>query len=539
MASKSSSNESISSEEQCEAAFGLQLSGDMKKLFLALILISHFAVAAEVQIVAKPDGQKEYRVEINNQPGISISLSNGGINVTPPIPNSLTQLAGVNIGAAKTIVLFTLNPNLGDNLIFQYSQIPYLHKINPTAEIHVISPTSFVLEESEWLKPKTIDVKKFFDVAFVETLKADPDLISNPIINVLENSITQGSVVLWNEDLWGRFRKELLGTFKKGHGNKEPTTEQQNLVGSQIVKIWDSLKVAIQSRESEGFGAQILDGPPRITVVIPRSHEIPLFAKQENSAGVYGFQVVPTKWLSRNSPPYETAIAWNQTLYGENAFSAWNEDNYIAEDSIPSAKKWLVQNLTYPERPYIVVNLNTQGKIKVHDLKSDYSLRVFQLVSEIQNKYPRLNILISAPEPQFGTEVARSVRNTVDSLNRGGSEVVFLPPDKKLWNPLLKGASFVLSQDSGFAHLAYVFNENVLTFSRDIWKRNQGKDAVSFMSGLNEGELYPVYVGQAERWKKPGTKSVSISRASLSKENHAALILEWADQCKNLLKAIP
>src|SRR5206468_2209166 len=82
--------------------------------------------------------------------------------------------------------------------------------------------------------------------------------------------------------------------------------------------------------------------------------------------------------------------------------------------------------------------------------------------------------------------------------------------EQRLWMPLLKGAAAVVTQDSGFTHVANIVNPRVLTLSRQ--------------------DRRPRYRQSAARWRRPDQSYAVFGRASLKNYDFSPEVFSWLDQ---------
>lgn len=80
------------------------------------------------------------------------------------------ELAGVDRDkSVEKVVILSLNPYIGDELIQMAPKILHFHRVyGPKTTIHVLSPNAHLYQETAWLKPQTLDVRQIFSPAQVE-----------------------------------------------------------------------------------------------------------------------------------------------------------------------------------------------------------------------------------------------------------------------------------------------------------------------------------------------------------------------------------
>ncbi|MGE0761779.1 MAG: hypothetical protein AB7N80_00735 [Bdellovibrionales bacterium] len=116
-------------------------------------------------------------------------------------------------------------------------------------------------------------------------------------------------------------------------------------------------------------------------------------------------------------------------------------------------------NSSFPGRAqnkFAVLNLNTAGQFKIDVMAKHYVANLKLLVRAIKKKDPSLNILVTPPEAAFGADVVEAVKDFVQSNK---STVAFMPDNKLHWQAFVAASQFVITQDSGFMHLALVMKD--------------------------------------------------------------------------------
>lgn len=141
-------------------------------------------------------------------------------------------------------------------------------------------------------------------------------------------------------------------------------------------------------------------------------------------------------------------------LFGKSDLSLISPEIFLPPDSQSKVDLFLkIQFSKNFDRKFVIINLNTAGETKVAHLAPNYSFLIAQLIEKVRRTNDEVNILISAPEPQFGPRVLREVRSLVE---KNKSFVSFLPESKTYWEAIMQRAHSVITQDSGFMHLALV-----------------------------------------------------------------------------------
>jgi ADP-heptose:LPS heptosyltransferase len=392
-------------------------------------------------------------------------------------------------GSPSEITVLTLNPNLGDNIIFDQGLIPYLHERYPGARIQWTSPTGQILRAPGWLQVHDMPVQRFLEPSAIHTLLEDPNSLARMLIGAIDASVHPGSLVIWDDFRFERLGDDILHAaesslkaedYARLGGPRSWRANLQEMIRSQIAKAREHLLARIESGHSFGVGIEYLAarrraafilGPnlPRQTVYLPSAREQPPLGTM-----------------------YEEAQNRAHQLFGADAKLEWDPALYLTPELSRAGASYLERTFGARNGPYLVLNLNTRGDFKVRELQQDYAQRLQKLLSVLREHHPELNILVSPPEAQFGEETVQAARQVIDgAVSSSGGRVALLPADRELWKPILQGAEAVISQDSGFVHVANIVNDHVITL---------------FKSSMSD-------MGEPIRWRKPG-QPVAVYRNS-------------------------
>lgn len=224
-----------------------------------------------------------------------------------------------------------------------------------------------------------------------------------------------------------------------------------------------------------GLGLQLIGGPAKAVVLGAGEKEI-WFNKS------FGLHL----------PLYNMAAEFHQLFYGHGSYLSWDPAHYYDRRAYAGrAAKWKARAFQRPERPFAILNLNTLGSAKVMDLAPDYAQRLREFLVFFRDRHPDVNLFVAPPEAHFGDSVQNEARALIQSFAKGGSVAALPDGEKRVWYPLMEDASLVLSQDSGFAHVAQIFSRRVMIMGR----------------GTTTDDVDPVrlaFADEPRRWAKPG-----------------------------------
>jgi predicted RNase H-like HicB family nuclease len=387
------------------------------------------------------------------------AMSNARQAIALYLKPTVSNVLQINPRSFKQIVLFTFSPNLGDTIVHEYGIISYLHEVNPSALILVVSPTSFFLRESNWLKPVQLNLSQFGAM----------ENISTEVEKALGTHLNQDTLVLFNHgSLASLKRDDLIESFDAGTVLADRAAQNE---------ITHHLMRKIHTSGAHGVG---------------------IFETLDQATDASNEYVV-------------TENTWRLYL-GSDAFLAWDPAHYCdLSASQKEGVEFLKSNFKNSNLPYLILNLNARGTLKVGDLKVDYASRLTELLETFHSRYLNLNILISRPESHYGEKALKEVGEVIRKYaSAGDGRFTTLPEDKELWKPLLAGARAVITQDSGFTHVANIFNRQVLTMSRALTEESSTQGA--------------------KWWRKPDQTYVSFGRVNPTQLHHAPEVFTWLDR---------
>jgi ADP-heptose:LPS heptosyltransferase len=378
----------------------------------------------------------------------------------PPISEFHTDLMSflkVNPVNGQDIVILNLNPNIGDNLINTNPLIEHLHQKYPDSKIKFISPTADLINQSNWLEPIKLDLKDFENKK--ENAKNLNDFFKH-VNKTLDTHLDPHSFYISDgsdfEALKQRYFSSEAGYRNAFHQMTVETSEILKSHNSQGVHFYNPLG------EEAAYLLNADDAPDYL-----KKHKG--FEKQGNVQKV-PFEMdekIIGRGLKNDYTVYDLSKNHNSFIYGD-SFKLNNPKEYYQ----PSKEVYLqtddfLKIRFKTEKPqYLVLNFNTAGKSKIEAIEKEYVERVRAMVNKIKLDHPNTKILLTPVESQFGEKIKLEVDAFIKQENL--SDIVsYMPEDKKMWGPIIEKSEFVITQDSGFNHIANIYKnpEDILVIS--------------------------------------------------------------------------
>ena len=366
-----------------------------------------------------------------------------------------------------------------------------------------MSPTSWILRESDWLKPQTMDTRGLYDPGFRDELLKDPHAVPRRIRPMLEAGIRENSLVLWDLESLVRLRSELAGLHERQSDAPSVARRLSTGLGRAQEDVQAAFSRTIGRAGASGIGIDLtngllleLDGNLR-NVDGPLQRWLRLeglksrWSDENRNFQRYFHQSPGTEWFKgmteRTGTIYDDSALSQGITLGSGFTPSWPMEYFAdLESSRPRAARFLAETFLHPEAPLFVVNQNTRGLGKFAETKADYLWRSRELVASIKRSHPRANILFAPPEPAYGARIRKALTEGI--VGRRCPDCALLPESKDLWPALLHRAAGVITLDSGFTHVANIYNPNVFVYS------------------LIDSE------GDAAYWRKPGQNHEESAR---------------------------
>jgi hypothetical protein len=403
---------------------------------------------------------------------------------------SFLDSIGVHPENFSNIVILSLNNYLGDNLIFHFSLIPFLRNQYPNSELTLISPKAEIIFPSVRYQFQ----KYTFPVRFTEYQnRKDRDehiaLLRDRLPHFIKAHVKPGSLVLFDLTTLIKASSEIDSLARNPESTPLPA------VYRALTEI-GAVGIGVSNLEN-GY---IMSGLAQLDVVgIPTPQEVlssPWLTQIKGSHGQsIGFsirqKVKPNIFGNKNENIYQSWLANMSFLFGDQLELSWNEKIYNGLDE-GRTREYLATQSSFPDRPFVLINLNTFGRSKVDELRPWYLFILKQISTEIARLHPAWNIVYTFPENQFGPEVQEDVINW---KAQSPLPLIAIPSSRREHLPtLIRDSRFVISYDTGLAHLAAFKNpRHVLTISATsggahTWTR-PGQDFLQLHAPQTPNEL--------------------------------------------------
>lgn len=164
---------------------------------------------------------------------------------------------------------------------------------------------------------------------------------------------------------------------------------------------------------------------------------------------------------------YENRAIFARMFFGENFSLSWPQNLFHEESGEISEKflAWQRAAFDYTTKPLLVVNANTRNDGKLCGAKNEWlGFLDFVIAQYVEDA----NIALTYPDVRMGNEIHQGVFARVAAHR--GSVAVLPESNHALVNQAVIRADAVLTQDSGFTHLAYVLrggHQGIMTISFD------------------------------------------------------------------------
>ena len=151
---------------------------------------------------------------------------------------------------------------------------------------------------------------------------------------------------------------------------------------------------------------------------------------------------------------YEYDVWMFKLLLGVN-FKWINFQDLIAPENFSLARN---KNLSQDFSPFVLVNINVNTAKLIWQ---NSQTGIIQYISAILQDASENNYKVIFTHPAFDNEVNNSI---YDLFSKNNDSVRILTPDDLVdWIPFMKKAKSIVSFDTGFVHLAYLYNTCVLS----------------------------------------------------------------------------
>ena len=396
------------------------------------------------------------------------------LGATPKVSETdVLRNIGMDQASIRTVTVISPAPFIGDTLIMVAPLLYKFHRLYPKAVVKLVSPTTGVFEETDWLKLQKMDLKDLITRELFSELLAGKgskfleDPLAAPAIAALyarirgyisaELGVDSYVVVapeglssyLWNESLRRPFDLDQKSDTSK-FNFISPLLEHSFVDAPGVIHFFDLPDHFVRLQIPKAWPqAQRYDAIKR--------HRFSL--KEGDRKKVYERMRIRMKWL----------FGENDTVVPYDILSRPMDPQKFRKSL---AAEW--QDVT---RPYVLINTSTAGRAKsLRAAQTQYAL-VKEMISSILENYPEMNVLV-VPMPPVASREAE-IQQIIDenqiltdqylrSVRRTGRVAVLPSFSPDVWAAAIDEARAVLSQDSGLVHIAMARKggfESVVSFS--------------------------------------------------------------------------
>lgn len=386
----------------------------------------------------------------------------GGMQYPTGVTN-IFQAGGIDLNNIQELVVLSFDPNVGDTVLTIHPRIAYIHERYPHLKIRFISPTSSILQESTWLRRETIDLTPLMSG------EADSEVALTQILDKsLLPHLGPEKALFWDPNSIDAVMSEsrVRAYAKRRNGKKVdvPLTDiTEKMVGQVQAYLGEAKTRAVGMRGVANL------------FVVNQKNQIP---GAGSSDAMFVSKVIEFHSESNRASPLFVqdylALPKSNYVYTEAKSKLLLDPAYATPNLTelyvdPKNFSRIVdsQRATFyiPDKEYVFLNFNTRGAHKISKVSDGYTRRVEEFFGAIDGLGNNPNIFLTEPEGQFGPEISAKVRGLINAYP--GRVKILSQNTRGDWPALIKGASFVLTEDSGFAHVANALlpPEKVIIFS--------------------------------------------------------------------------
>lgn len=415
------------------------------------------------------------------------------------VPDSLLEYLKIDLNKFSEITIVDVNPFLGDAVIGSHPIIEGIHRMHPQARITYISPSARVLVPRTWLNPIVFNWDDVYGAIRSPLPLGQSASFNEVVLDHIMKGVPKNSFVFFeaatNRHGFGRAFEKIkdqmpsgMEAFAKGSGF------QKRIIRALLGKNAQGLITDV-----DGFSINAVHVHPGQT----REVNFDLDLRYEGKASpVFG------ESLRNTTNVYENKLLRRLVVFGDRIHenSDGMSDLYYDPSRNTRMNEYMIKVFGSDSIDPVLINLNTVASFKIEDSKSSYLERLDFIVKSIRSIDPNASILVTAPEAHYGPDLRAAVETYIsDSQGVLGGRVKFMPEDPKLWQNILKRARFVISQDSGFLHIANALlpREKVMMLATlsvgyfpDHWKRSE-QPAIIFYKG---SDIKPTQFDQLKKW---------------------------------------
>jgi hypothetical protein len=376
----------------------------------------------------------------------------------------------------KKIVIYSQDMHLGDSLLESFSILNQVHAKFPHLPIVLVSPlVDLVKTQPTWLTKIKLPMAGVYTDPFVAAAfrKKPQKFLNDPntveMLSLCASHINKlmepGTLFFFNLD---GVRSSIFDGVHYRRLHQTITPEWETPAKENIMAFQEALVQRIA----------VPEGSLRIDFeALFKSTIQPVWTGQKSKVKIrLGANFASLHSIDiQTMTIYESYELFFKMLLGEE-LAALDRDLFFPSASNTDWQRFLAQQFSEPQKPFVLINLNTFGKHKLAMLSQVQATLFRYFFNFFGAVFPDYNILLVPLETSAAAskEIARRLEieaEDIASLSNShlGKMGVLPSQNKTMWVPAMVHADLVLSIDSGFVHAAN-FNrspQKTLSFSLD------------------------------------------------------------------------
>jgi hypothetical protein len=361
------------------------------------------------------------------------------------INGGLLGLMGLDIYKYKHLVIVSNNPFLGDNLTLTMPVVKYFKGIEFIEKIDVYLPFSALFKSYEDIN--FIDYKDYISIQSKltkKTLVLAFSLIEGELKEMIKS--LNSDVLIGLNDKYIKFYNsgKLMRTLNCGFYDSDYFSQDYT------EGIRNQLNLNSKYRIKSNF-----DQSELLVMVKSYLHR----TNQNWDNHHYWGKIFNGDFSGANdalySNVYEYGVWMFKLLFGSN-YRWVNFKDLINPKDFQMSKNEI---LSTSSAPFIFVNINLNTSKLIWQ---NIECGILDYISAILKHSQENEYKVIFTHPSFDVEVNDTVYDLFTDKNDFAS--ILFPEDIVDWIPFMKSAKAVVSFDTGFVHLAYLYNSNVLSF---------------------------------------------------------------------------
>ena len=414
----------------------------------------------------------------------------------------------------------SFNPNIGDTVIFELARLPAMQRLLEIARVEMHGASGRVVDDAPGLRFRPIAMRHAPPRGARVDQAALLEAFSQAAAELLDGASPEATFVLWDAASPRKWLQDVV----EGRDLEPPSPAEEEAL---VAALDGAFRAALTGRGLTALGWRHPLRPAtwgrhmlHFTLLGGASTEALGAAGREVEAlpeGARRVALAPAAEAGLEAraaslglrTTYEVSAFYWQLVFGSKMALEWPLELYrgpAADDA--AAARFLARTFeAHPGAPLVLLNLNSRARYKRVDLADDYAPLVDGLARRIL-ALPPVVLLINPPEPDLPEALRAAFATTFEALgDEFPGRVALLPPHAEVrWSGLFTRAVAVVSQCSGFVHVASVLNGRVLPILRDdgsgqmAWRR-PGQD-FAFYGRREDGPGFERSLDAIARWVK-------------------------------------